>query len=219
MTRAASLLSLLLLAACEEPTDGTEPVDSAETDTIDLSGQPADLRNAPEDCKHIELVAPELPNEADSWFATRLRPLAWPATITDIAYGLPHNAECDAGLAHTVIVFPVDAGVPVADPASVPGAQTLSVQVSPEGTGLVPIELELDEAITLTEGQDLFIAVQTTVTADASASICIAACTDGGGTPGVNWWAEATEAPFEWSDLVVELGFNHDMMVSASGTY
>lgn len=218
MSRAVALLSLLL-AACAEAPDDTTPGDTSETDTIDLSGQPAELRNTPADCKHIELVAPVLPGEADSWFATRLRPLAWPATITDVAYGLPNNTDCDAGLAHTVIVFAVDAGVPVPDPESTPGAQTIPVDASPEGTGLVPIELMLDPAITLTEGQDLFIAVQTPANADASASICIAACTDGGGTPGINWWSEATAPPFDWSDLVADHGFTHDMMVTASGTY
>lgn len=219
MSRAVALLSLLLLAACEEPTDGTEPLDTAETDTLDLTGQPAELSNTPADCKHIALVAPVLPGEADSWFATRLRPLAWPATITDVAYGLPHEDDCDAGLAHAVIIFAVDAGVPVGDPLSVPGAQYRDVKASPESAGLVPIELHLDEPITLLEGQDLFIAVQTTANADASASLCIAACTDGGGTPGVNWWSETTEAPFNWSDLVADLGFTHDLMVTASGTY
>ena len=61
--------------------------------------------------------------------------------------------------------------------------------------------------------------MQTTANADVTESICIAACADGGGKPGVNWWTGATEAPFDWSDLVADFGFTHDMMVTASGTY
>jgi hypothetical protein len=222
MTRATSLLSLLLLTACGEPADDTTPIDTSDTsdtDAVDLSGQPAELRNTPTDCKRITLVAPELPVEAGLYAAARLRPLAWPATITDVAYGLPNAEECDAGLAHKVIVFAVDAGVPVEDPAAAPGAQTLDYEASPEGTGLVTVELALRQPITLTEGLDLFVAIQLTANADASASICIASCADDGGTPGVNWWSETTEAPFTWSDLVEQYGISEDLMVSATGTY
>ncbi len=160
-------------------------------------------------------VSPDAGNEGQL-AAGRLTPPTYPFQVTSIEYELvmndPASAPCDATLAHRVEIY-VDTNV---TPSNTPViAATFDVAAMPG----IPVNTHrlvtrtLATPITLTAGQNLFVAVELAGTGPDH--LCIPLCA-GTGADDRNYWSNATMPPYNWATLA---SFNNmdNLRVGANG--
>ena len=167
-------------------------------------------------------TSPLLPDETGQLVGTRLTPAAYPFTVTEIAYivGADTIAECNGGLAHRVEMIRSSGGDV---PSNNPMADGVLIDVPADSTATAPsareMTIELDTPIVLASGESLIVAIQLPGDgADPPAtSLCIRTCAEPGSLAGVDYWSNATEAPYSWADLVVDFGFENNNYIYLRG--
>jgi hypothetical protein len=209
------------------PADAAATSDSDET-PADASSDAASGDVLVENVDHAACtdpytIWPLLPDEASHLAAARLTPATYPFHVTKIGYDLAVTSEsdnCDALLAHKVALYVTDAAAPTPMPSTdATLVATIDVPAETTVTGDVrTIDLTLDTPIDLTTGQHLYVAVEMAANDDLSKSLCIEACSEGGGTSGVNFWSNANAEPYSWADMVDDFGFGADYTIRATGT-
>ncbi|MBV72469.1 MAG: hypothetical protein CMH52_14180 [Myxococcales bacterium] len=184
-------------------------------------GSQITVRNTPDMCDRVALLAPSLPSEAGHYVASVLTPPVYPFAIETIEYSLVSNddvATCDGSLAHQVLLFALDADSPMPAtpsatglgyrPYNVPDAQ--NSQAGRQVSITVPIPL------ILTEGQRAAVAIQFATQGDQH--ICVATCEVDDAARGIDWWSNAESSPFRWQDLVGDFGLTGQVMTELIGT-
>lgn len=147
------------------------------------------------------------PGEDGHLAAARLVPASYPATVGKIRYQIVINPACQA-LAHRVDVFKASTVAPPATPTII---ESINVPANAQGPDF-KIELNLTNAITLTAGEYLFVAIEQKRA--GGMYTCVATC--GGPTqhPDRNYWSNATGAPYPWAQMA-SYNINTDFIVEA----
>lgn len=179
-----------------------------------LPGNPI-LSNTPEFCGTFALIAP-IPEEIGQLAAGRLTPESYPFTVTEIAYELVGNlATCNNTLPHRTDVYVLsDATLPASPSTQAVSVVSFDVDPGPSDDTVRTINLTLDQPIELTEGQHLVIAVE--MVGDDSTTACLNFCMDVAPTER-SFWSNAVDEPYDWADMVSDIGFNGTYVVFASG--
>jgi hypothetical protein len=196
---------------------GTTDATSSESSG---GGEAMLLQNTPAECKVPESISPILPDEAGHLAATTLTPSAYPFEVTAVAYdvlGTAAAGACNSTLAHRVDVFVIAGSEPPADPDDAVSVVSLDVAADPAATDSRTVEVALDEAIVLEDGQSLVVAVQMVGDAELATSLCLQGCRDTGGVAGLDWWSNAALPPYAWADMVGDFGFISNFMTRAHG--
>ncbi|MCK6574977.1 hypothetical protein L6V77_28225, partial [Myxococcota bacterium] len=162
----------------------------------------------PEDCGTLVSLIPA-PGEAGQFGLSRITPPSWPFTATAIEYEMFNGLRGD-GTTNTVdadqrvLVFKGTDVVPDAVPDLL--QESIVPAVAGYEASLYTVVLPLDGAVTLTEGEHLFVAIDFPVDG-VDLHSAIAACQQGpGGSPQPfpadrYYWGAALEAPFPWTPL------------------
>ncbi|MCA9543873.1 MAG: hypothetical protein KC613_05765 [Myxococcales bacterium] len=118
-----------------------------------------------------------LTNEtAGGWSVTRLTPAGWPFQVEQIGYELVHRPGqgppgCTATAPHAVVVFV--SGETPADDAPLLQRFDVALDEGDVPRDHAPVRLDLDEAVTLQQGESLYVAIE--MPGDAVRS-CLAVC-------------------------------------------
>jgi hypothetical protein len=205
-----TLVSTIFVAACgggssSSSPDAAPPVEIGVGSPIcqgHATGTPAD-------------IAPNLPTEIGDPALARITPPSYPFTVTSVSYKLTGmEATCGTNIAHAVSVWADSSGAtPASSPASV---QKIPVAASATDQRSLIVTESLPTPITLTTGQDLFVAVEM----DANTAQTVAVCLDGCSITADDnrqFWSEQMTAPFTWATLF-SLGLAEDYAIWASGT-
>ena len=200
-------------AVLDAATPDDTRVVSIDAPTADVPPGPATFGNVVAPCAAPDVVQPVMPEELGHYAAARLTPPTTPFVVERISYALRDvpEFECDAALGHDVLLF-VGGTAPDASPSS--EVQHIDVPPAP-GLTERPLDLALPTPVRLEAGQSLYVAVQ--LNGDTTSAMCLASCGDGPAIEGVDFWSNATTAPFAWADLVGELGLPTNLDVHAQG--
>jgi len=182
---------------------------------IPWDGDPPTLTIAP--CTDRGNVVIPNPGNEGQLAAARLTPPAYPFQVTGIEYEIAmgdtaNGDPCDATLPHRVEIY-VDKNVV---PSNTP---TIAAQLDNPGTPNVPantaliVKTDLTTPITLSTGDNLFVAVELAGTAEKH--LCVLLCA-GTGADDRNYWSNATMPPYNWATLA---SFNNDsnLAIGANG--
>ena len=205
------------------PRDDMSAVARIDMDPEPVTPRPGErvLGPTPESCETVSLIAPTLPAEAGHYAAKVLEPEGYPFAIESIRYLLVTDesvASCSGALAHRVLLFALDAEQPLPPTPSASGLgyREYEVPADPNAVAGRQVELSVPVPLILTEGQRAVVAVQ--LSAEAGQHLCIADCSDPGGTVGGNWWSNAAEPPFRWQDLVADFSLNSQLLIRVTGS-
>ncbi len=213
---------LLLVASCtsgnssgeehQATADAATPsVDAAlMSDAMDVESDIVSNTNV-DGCVVGAIVAPVLPDEAGHVAAGKLSPQRYPFAVGTIGYKLSVTSSCTATIDHRVDVY-VTSSDSIEEEPTVVATFTVPASAEDSNNPFFVNELVLDSPIVLQSGEHLVVAVEQAADT-TSRSTCLAACL--GGTSGVNFWSNATQAPFAWTDLVDDHDFNVNYMVWA----
>ena len=186
------------------------------------NGDPGDeirLANTQDDCIN-GWVAPVLPDEASHLAAAILTPETYPFEVTRLHYALggPEDMDiCNETLGHRVDVFVTQAGPLAQAPSETEPFLSFDVPADPMAGGEREVDIELDDALILEEGEALVVAVEMR-SDELDTRLCLALCEPGGGAiEGVDWWSNAAEEPYSWADLVAAFGFTQNIALEAYG--
>jgi hypothetical protein len=144
-------------------------------------------------------IGPVLPDEIGDPALTRITPPSYPFKVTSVSYRLTGmQATCATNIAHSVTVYAAPAGTtpPAMPPA---GAQKIAVAPTTDDHTLVVTE-ELPTPITLTTGEELFVAVEMTANTNKTVSICLDGCPITAEDSRA-FWSEMPAPPFTWSTM------------------
>ena len=141
-----------------------------------------------------------LPEQAGQVLAARLLPPSYPFRIDAVSYVLQHFPAfgSDAGLAHEVEVWKQAAFEPEASPAALRGQRLPVPAAAVEPDRLRQVRLPLNAALTLNDGDVLYVGVHL-ATGDAGA-LCLSGGADFA-PEGSFWLSESAGAPYAWSPL------------------
>ncbi len=213
----------------EPELDGTQPVNTDDNETMDTPQMVGDTDDASGSentevlgdttaCSQIGIVGPVLPAEAGHRVATVLTPSVYPYEVGSIRYELltpEDTSSCTSALAHTtelVVIANSDALPPT------PGEQMLRFRsyTVPADEGADDgraVELTLPSPLYLAEGEQLVVSVELAASQDRH--LCISRCLDYDANPGTDWWSNAAQPPYNWSDLIVDYGFKGALRIIA----
>jgi len=160
-------------------------------------------------------ISPNLPSEIGDPALARITPPSYPFTVTSVSYKLTGmEATCGTNIDHAVTVYAAPgAQMPPATPTD---AQRIPVAASAADQRELVVTKDLPTPITLTTGQDLYVAVEM----DANQAQTVAVCLDGcsiGADDHRQFWSEQTQAPYTWSTLY-SFGLAEDYAIWANGT-
>ncbi len=223
-TLSLPLALLIGLAACGETETensnsgaaadaGIEESDAMAT-TPDAAVERIALRNQEECAGGIFGIGPA-PGEAGHLAATRLTPPSYPFSVESVRYEVPATqGACSQGVAHRVEVYVTSENTPAAQPIAI---ETINVPKSAGTTEDVWLEHELADAISLSEGEHLIVAVEM-AGEPQTAAMCVYMCNpDGSELVDRNWWSNSDVTPYPWADTVTLFGFGNWRM-EAAGT-
>ncbi len=228
-----STLALLLgLAACDdeqepgdsgpqtqdsEPAD-SEPGDSEPPDTGPGDSDPPDetvLTNNPDGCPCEGLLMPSA-GEEGQLAGIKLIPGQWPYRVDSVAYTLSGVADkktgilCQSGLAHRIEVFKASSATPPAEPE-----QVTVIDVAEEAASERRVVVgALEKSLVLEEGEYLFVGVE--LPGAHPEVSCLVLCQEVVEYPDRNYWSNATEAPYDWTQLST-WGIPGNIALEASG--
>ncbi|MCE9573130.1 MAG: hypothetical protein K8W52_08230 [Deltaproteobacteria bacterium] len=231
MTTLLRSLSLALLAAAAcggststppdgKPTDAPTtpdtmppPPDASQLVTIG-NGTPVCQGQAAVDPTTAADVGPNLTSEVGDPALARITPPSYPFKVTSVSYRLTGMENtCGTNIAHAVSVF---AATSATTPPPTPDSpQRIPVEASATDQRTRVVTVALPTPITLTAGQDLYVAVEM----DANPGKTVAICLDGCLIPADddrNFWSEQTAAPFTW-DSLYSFGIEVDYAIWAQG--
>jgi len=159
-------------------------------------------------------VGPDLKTEVGDPAVARITPPSYPFKVTKISYQLTGmEAKCGTNIAHAVSVY---AGPTVDTPPTTPtDVQRIEVAGSAADQATYLVTETLPTLIVLTQGQDLYVAVEM----DANAAKTVAVCLDGchiNADDHRQFWSENTQAPFTWATLY-SFGVAVDYAIWAEG--
>ena len=183
-------------------------------------GAPYLLRNTPENCDRIGLVAPVLPSEANHQAATVLTPPQYPFAITSIEYELitaPDTPTCNGALAHTLelMILPNGDDLPRRPDELGRGHRQYTIPANTAGRSGQLIELTLPAPLLIESDDRLVVSVQ--LAAEDGEHLCISSCLDSDAPAGTDWWSNAAEPPYDWQDLVVDYQLKGALRIRAVG--
>ena len=224
-------------AATTEPMSGTstsggmttgEPVDSttgepADSTTGESTGEPPEnvLSVVPFDCGDNGVTNPILPEEAGHYAATTLTPTVYPFTVERVRYnirGPGYKPTCSTAIAHEVQVYVLQESKPPPKPSETAASfVTIAMPAEAMTEEFRTIDMPLAQPIVLEEGDRLVVAVEMAAAADLETGLCIRSCYDAA-VANVDWWSNAADEPFAWSDLIVDFGFDNNFSIQAIGT-
>ncbi len=211
-----ALSLLLLLPACGDSGSAANPDAAPRPDAAAIvtfgAGSPA-CQGHPASAQPAD-IGPNLPDEIGDPAVARLTPPSYPFQVTSVSYKLTGmEATCGTNIAHAVTVF----AAPSADqpPATPANAQRIAVDASATDQRTLVVTKPLPTPITLTQGEDLYVAVEM----DANAAKTVAVCLDGCGISADDkrqFWSEQKQAPFTWATLY-SFGIAEDYAIWAEG--
>jgi hypothetical protein len=158
------------------------------------------LQNYTAGCR-IEALNPTLPDE-QGYFALEALTAAGPFTVGSVRYALVNDgAQCDATLAHEVLVFTYTGDAPPSRPSMESSLRVFAVDADPaRSEDVLTLTASLATPITLRPGEHLGVAVR--LSGDAAGnSLCLGMCT-AGASAGTSFWSNASVEPYTWQDLV-----------------
>lgn len=222
--RVAALL-FTTFAACGGSNPPATPDAHAQADatpaTPDAPSGPAtvDFGNGATTCQGSTVsakeadIGPDLPSEIGDPAAARLTPPSYPFKVTSVSYRLTGmETSCGTNIDGAVTVFATDGGAPPATPVD---AQTIQVAASTTDERTLVVTETLPTPITLTQGQDLYVAVQMNANAAQTVSLCLDGCAKTSDDLRA-YWSEETAAPFTWDSLYTD-GLAMDYAIWATG--
>lgn len=214
--------SLLLLACGGSPAADDQP-DAAVVVEPDAANAAVDIGVGATVCQgHPDTqtpadIGPVLPDEITDPAAARITPPSYPFTVTSVSYKLTGmEATCGTNIAHAVTVF----AAPTANtpPTTLPvDAQRIEVAASATDQRALVVTETLPTPITLTAGEDLFVAVEMDANQAQTVSVCLDGCSITGPDDNRQFWSEQKVAPFTWSTLY-SFGIADDYAIWATGT-
>lgn len=183
-------------------------------------GSQITVRNTPDMCDRVALLAPSLPSEAGHYVASVFTPPIYPFAIEAIEYSLVSNddvATCDGSLAHQVLLFALDADSPMPATPSATGLgyRPYNVPDAPNSQAGRQVSITVPIPLILTEGQRAAVAIQFATRGDQH--ICVATCEVDDAVRGIDWWSNAASSPFRWQDLVGDFGLTGQVMTELKG--
>jgi hypothetical protein len=191
--------------------------DGSSSTGVPSFGEPVVLSVAPVPCELDTTTFPLVAYEIGHHAATVLTPTEYPTQITTVVYQLnDEGGPCDNTVAHAVEVFVIDREAPPANPSQQPVFQAIPIPPAPGTHGLRIVEVELEPAIVLEEGQSIVVAVVIGADDEQTHVTCISSCLNGG-VEGADFWGSAVSEPIPWSDLVAESGFGTNFNTRALG--
>jgi|SRR5579862_1048596 len=160
-------------------------------------------------------VNPNFPNELGDPAIARITPPTYPFVVEAIAYQLRGGKTwCGTNIAHAVTVYAAPGGG--SPPATPPvDAQRITVAATASSIDALVVTEPLTAPITLTTGQDLFIALEMDANADKSQSVCIDSCPITADDQR-SFWSEQTSPPFTYATLTAD-GIKADYAIWATG--
>ncbi|MEE2755513.1 MAG: hypothetical protein VYA30_02575 [Myxococcota bacterium] len=193
----------------------------ADAETAGPIGSQITVRNTPEMCERVALLAPSLPAESGHYVASVFTPPVYPFAIEAIEYSLVTNddvATCDGSLAHQVLLFALDADSPMPATPSATGLgyRPYNVPDAPNSQAGRRVSITVPIPLILTEGQRAAVAIQFATQDDQH--ICVATCEVDDAARGIDWWSNAESSPFRWQDLVADFGLTGQVMTQIIGT-
>lgn len=194
--------------------DGTTAVEVAQA-CQQTDYEPGQVRTP----SWVSLIEPETePDEndpekryyvLDHWLAMPLQPDNYPFTVREIQYELGSAADpaCSSLIAHQVQVF---VGTSLTPPDSPTIAQTFMTEVE-TGQVRAMVRHAVEPAITLEEGDVLFIAIQQPQ--GAGGFPCPVSCRPGDDVEQVGYRSTSAEPPYGWQDMSTFFGYKSDPTV------
>ncbi|MCK5798355.1 MAG: hypothetical protein KAI47_14285, partial [Deltaproteobacteria bacterium] len=132
--------------------------------------------------------------------ASRLTPKHYPFTVTQVRYALlpGSSLKCHTGMAHRVDIYAAGGVAPAAFPIVL---RSISVNAQANGSTIRVITLDVTPPLVLTQGQQLFVAVEMRIDANSNRT-CLRSCfPPSGALPGRDYWSNAASAPYPWKSL------------------
>ena len=65
----------------------------------------------------------------------------------------------------------------------------------------------------LAQGEQLVVSVE--LAASQNRHLCLSRCLDYDAAPGTDWWSNAAQPPYNWSDLIVDYNFKGALRIQA----
>ena len=202
-----ALLALALFAGCtggEQATetdievDDTNITDSAEPDEW-MADENTLIHFNPECAGGITTI---LPSDIELGFraAVRLTPASYPYSVVALRAALAHDLTegCDASIDQ---VFEVMVSTSTTPPGEWIPEQTViapAEAVGDEDGGRI-VDVYLNEALLLEEGEHLFVALK--ISGDAEGLTCFAWCSDSEAEADRNFWSNDTELDYPWTTM------------------
>ena len=154
-------------------------------------------------CKDRNDIAPD-EGEDQHYYAVRLTAPKFPWVFKGVQYNLRNRPPsggakwtCSSEFDHEVKVWKQASSVPDATPPA--ETQTIKVAAVPNKEQYPFYDLPLPKAITVNEGESLYVAVQMGGTVPKTT--CIATCKVSEEVPGRIFWSYASAPPFAWEEF------------------
>jgi hypothetical protein len=159
-------------------------------------------------------VGPVIPDEIGDPALARITPPSYPFKVTSISYRLTgQQTTCGTNIAHAVSVFAAPSADPV--PPTPANVQRIAVAAPATDEATMVITQPLPTPIVLTQGQDLFVAVEMDVNPTKTVAICLDGCIIPGDDHR-NFWSEQPQPPHTW-DSLYSFGIQVDYAIWAQG--
>ena len=217
--------ALVLLAACSSKPvpsnpDGAPPAPDAAPPAPDAPPPLVTIGVGATACQgHADPVkqydiGPVLPDEKGDPAVARITPPSYPFKVASISYQLTGmEAACGTNIAHSVSVYAGPTGdTPPTTPTSV---QKFDVAGSPADQRTLVVTKTLSPPIVLTQGQDLFVAVEMQGNSANTISNCLDGCSLAADDKR-QFWSEAPQPPYTWATLY-SFGISADYAIWAQG--
>jgi len=204
-------------AAENAPVDGASMAQDDETPSTPTPTTQAPLGRV-DMCQRLGVLGPVLPAEAGHRAATVLTPTQYPYLVSSIRYELltPQDTpSCTSALAHTTELMVIAASDPL---PPIPGDQMLrfrsySVPADTSMDDGRAVALTLPRPLYLAEGEQLVVSIE--LAASQNRHLCLSRCLDYDADGGIDWWSNAAEPPYNWSDLIVDYNLKGALRIQA----
>jgi len=198
-----------IIEDCSAGCDATNARCKSEAALIRVSNNPS--------CAGDLNIAPSAGQESH-WVATRLTPPKYPFVVSAVEYELISGTDssgypCEAKTAHRLQVFASDTANPPPSPTVLSEVAVPAATNVPDGVRKVHVDLP--QAVTITQGQHLYVAIQNFGT-DPVVS-CFRMC-DQTVKSTIDFWSNANSAPFSWVTLASFNVIYGRLNISALGT-